>query len=205
MKKVAVSIHATEDFNPDIIANLKGLDYIHVDVADGKFTKVKYDNLEVFKILKARFDIPIIAHMMVKEPSKFLNEIIDYIEIFTFHYEIEQDISQIIKKVKIKKKKVGIALNPETDTKNLLPLLKDLDLVLIMSVYPGESGQQFLNKSFERVNIINQYKMDNHFLLDIDGGINLDNAKLLNVDILSSTTTILKAKDPNEVIKLLKN
>jgi ribulose-phosphate 3-epimerase len=205
MKKVAVSIHATEDFNPNIIANLKGLDYIHVDVADGKFTKVKYDNLEIFKILKARFDIPIIAHMMVKEPSKFLPEIIDYIDIFTFHYEIEQDMRQIIKNVKIKKKKVGIALNPNTDTSNLLPLLKDLDLVLIMSVYPGESGQQFLNESFERVNILNQYKKGNAFLLDIDGGINLENAKLLNVDILSSTTTILKAKDPIEVIKLLKS
>ena len=205
MKKVAVSIHATKDFNPNIIANLKGLDYIHVDVADGKFTKVKYDNLEVFKILKTRFDIPIIAHMMVKEPSKFLPEIIDYIDIFTFHYEIEENIRQIIKNVKIKKKKVGIALNPNTDTSNLLPLLKDLDLVLIMSVYPGESGQQFLNESFERVNILNQYKNYNAFLLDIDGGINLENAKLLNVDILSSTTTILKAKDPIEVIKLLKN
>ena len=205
MKKVAVSIHATKDFNPNIIANLKGLDYIHVDVADGKFTKVKYDNLEIFKILKARFDIPIIAHMMVKEPSKFLPEIIDYIDIFTFHYEIEENIRQIIKNVKIKKKKVGIALNPNTDTSNLLPLLKDLDLVLIMSVYPGESGQQFLNESFERVNILNQYKNYNAFLLDIDGGINLENAKLLNVDILSSTTTILKAKDPIEVIKLLKN
>ena len=74
MKKIAVSIHAIEDFTSDIIKNLSGIDYIHVDVADGKFTHVKHLNLDVFKILKGKYDIPIIAHMMVENPLDLIDD-----------------------------------------------------------------------------------------------------------------------------------
>ena len=68
MKKIAVSIHAIKDFNPDIIKGLEGLDYIHVDVMDGKFVETEANNLDIFKILKESYDIPIVAHLMVKDP-----------------------------------------------------------------------------------------------------------------------------------------
>ncbi|MFW9949520.1 MAG: hypothetical protein ACFFKA_05285 [Candidatus Thorarchaeota archaeon] len=205
MKKVAVSIHAIDNFDPKIIDHLKGLDFIHIDVADGKFTDVRYDNLEVFKILTDYYDIPILAHLMVMDPISYVDKIIDYIDTFTFHYEIEQNRKQIMEKVKVKKKKVGIALNPDTEISLIVPLLKDVDMILIMSVYPGRSGQKFLDKSIGRVNLLNDYKTEIcNFLIEIDGGINLENAKKLNVDILSSTSTILNANDPNQIIKLLK-
>jgi len=204
MRKVAVSIHATDDFNPDIIKELKGLDYIHVDVSDGEFTSVQNFNLEVFRILHERYDLPIIAHMMVINPSEFIEQIIEFVDIFTFHKEIEGDIDAIIKKVKKKSKKVGIAINPDTDIKEILPFLGSIDLVLVMSVNPGGSGQKFIPNSIEKVNQLREYKKRYNFLIDIDGGINLKNAPELNVDIISSTSTILNAKDPNKVIKSLK-
>jgi len=204
MKKVAVSIHAIDNFNPSVIYKLKGLDYIHVDVADGKFSNVKHNNLNVFNILSENFDIPIIAHLMVIDPYDYIDKIIDFLDIFTFHIEIKQNLREILTRVKEKGKKVGMAISPNTKINEILPFLKDLDLVLVMSVHPGGSGQKFLDKSVERVNLLNKYKKENNFLIDIDGGINLENAKKLNVDILSSTSTILNAKDPNLIIKLLK-
>jgi ribulose-phosphate 3-epimerase len=205
MRKVAVSIHATDDFNTDIINELKGLDYIHVDVSDGEFTSFKNLNLEVFRILHERYDLPIIAHMMVVNPSEFIEQTIEFVDIFTFHKEIEGDIDAIIRKVKKKNKKVGLAINPNTDISEILSYLGSIDLVLVMSVNPGGSGQKFIPNSVEKVNRLREYKKKYNFLIDIDGGINLKNAPELNVDIISSTSTILNAKDPNRVIESLKD
>jgi len=205
MKNIAVSLHATEDFNPDIINGLIGLDYIHVDVSDGKFTSIRNLNLDVFRILNETYQTPIIAHMMVTNPSYYIQEIIEYVKIFTFHFEIEQDINEIIDEIKSEKKGVGIAINPDTDIMEIIPYLSSTDLVLVMSVYPGGSGQKFIPQSIEKVNNLQKLKEKYKFLIDIDGGVNVDNAKKLDVDILSSTSTILNAKDPNNVIYKLKH
>ncbi len=205
MKNIAVSLHAKDDFNPDIINGLIGLDYIHVDVSDGKFTPIRNLNLDVFRILNETYQTPIIAHMMVTNPSYYIEEIIEYVKIFTFHFEIEQDINEIIDEIKIKKKGVGIAINPDTDLMKIVPYLGLIDLVLVMSVYPGGSGQKFIPQSIEKVKNLQKLKEKYKFLIDIDGGININNAKKLEVDILSSTSTILNAKNPNNVIYELKH
>ena len=205
MRKVAVSIHATDDFNTDVIKDLKGLDYIHVDVSDGEFTSFQNLNLDIFRILHERYDLPIIAHMMVINPSEYIEQIIEFIDIFTFHKEIEGDIDAIIRKVKKKNKKVGLAINPDTDISEILSYLGSVDLVLVMSVNPGGSGQKFIPNSIEKVNQLREHKKKYNFIIDIDGGINLNNAPKLNVDIISSTSTILYAKDPNKVIESLKH
>ena len=204
MKKVAVSIHATDDFNTDVIQELKGLDYIHIDVSDGEFTSFQNLNLEVFRTLHERYNLPIIAHMMVVNPFKYIEQIIEFVDIFTFHKEIVGDMDAIIRSVKKKNKKVGLAINPDTDIAEILPYLGSIDLVLVMSVKPGGSGQEFIPNSVEKVNHLREYKKKYNFLIDIDGGINLNNAPELNVDIISSTSTILNAKDPNKVIESLK-
>ena len=205
MKKIAVAVHANHDFNLDSLDGLIGLDYMHVDVADGQFTTVRNLDLDIFHIVKEKYDIPIIAHMMVVDPENFIDEIIDYVNIFTFHYEINKNKNMIIKKIKERNKLVGMALKPDTNVSNIVPYLDLIDLVLVMSVYPGKSGQKFIPTSIEKVNALVLYKKKHDFLIDIDGGINTENAKGLNVDILSSTSTILNAEDPNLVIELLKH
>ena len=120
MKKVAVAIHANEIFNTDVIKELKGLDYIHIDVSDGVFTSFQNLNLNMFEILQKRYNIPIIAHMMVIKPSEFIEKIIEYVDIFTFHVEIKEDINSIISKIKFKNKKVGLAINPNTEISEIL-------------------------------------------------------------------------------------
>jgi ribulose-phosphate 3-epimerase len=206
MKKVAVSIHATDDFDPKLIKSLKGFDFIHVDIMDGKFVKTNNKNLNVLKILKDQHNKPIIAHLMVINPFEYIEEIIDFVDYFVFHYEAEGDINEINNEVKRKKRKIGIAINPETDLDKIFPFLNVIDLVLIMCVHPGWSGQKFILDMIEKVNSLNAYKIENelNFLIDVDGGINPENSKLINSDILSSASAILNANDPNHVIHTMK-
>ena len=205
MKKVAVSIHATNDFTVDILNGLKGFDYIHVDVMDGRFVNNTNNNLNVLKTLKETYDIPIIAHLMVINPFDYIEKVINFIDIFLFHFEIDNDKTNVIEEVRKNYKKVGFAINPETDISEIIPYLENIDLVLIMSVNPGWSGQKFKPYTIKKVNKLAEYKKKYDFMIDVDGGINLKNAKLLkNADILSSSSTILHAKNPNKMIKLLK-
>ncbi|MFX1553876.1 MAG: ribulose-phosphate 3-epimerase [Promethearchaeota archaeon] len=205
MKKIAISIHAIEDFTLNIIKGLKGFDYIHVDVMDGKFVNSINNNLNVFHPLKETYNTPIIAHLMVINPFDYIKKIIKNIDIFLFHLEVLNNIRAIIEEIRKSKKKVGLAINPETKTSEIIPYLKEIDLVLVMSVNPGLSGQEFIPNSVKKVNKLAEFKKHYNFVIDVDGGINLINAKLLkNADILTSSSTILKAKDPNKILKLLK-
>ena len=205
MKKVAVSIHAIDDFDPNIIRNLKGLDFIHVDVMDGKFVNNTNNNLDVFRLLKDKYDIPIIAHLMVNNPKVYIDKIIEFIDYFIFHFESEGDKEDLIKRVHNYNKSVGIAINPDTEVLKIIPFLNSIDIILVMSVNPGWSGQKFIPKMIDKVNNLAKYKKKYNFEIDIDGGVNLVHAKvLINADILSSASAILKSVDPNFVIQQLK-
>jgi ribulose-phosphate 3-epimerase len=202
MKKVAVSVHATNDFSPEIIRNLKRLDFIHVDVMDGKFVKPINLNLNVFKVINQNFTIPIIAHMMVIDPFNFIDKIIEYVHAFFFHYESEGDKYQIINKVHQYGKKVGIVINPNTPVERISEFLSKIDYVLILGVNPGYSGQKFFPSTIEKLNELAKLKFQYGFQIDIDGGITLDNLKELHqADIISSFSTIFHSKNPNRVIK----
>ncbi|MFX1419058.1 MAG: ribulose-phosphate 3-epimerase [Promethearchaeota archaeon] len=205
MKKVAVSIHAIDNFNFEVIEGLEGFDYIHIDIMDGKFVDNKNNNLDVIPILREIYKSPIIAHLMVINPFEYIEKIIKDIDFFLFHFEIEGNKDKIIEEVRKNNKKVGFAINPETEITKIVPYLKKIDLILIMSVNPGSSGQKFILSIIKKVNKLSEYKRKHNFIIDVDGGINLRNAKLLkNADILTSSSTILKAEDPNKVIKILK-
>ncbi|KKN66582.1 hypothetical protein LCGC14_0469970 [marine sediment metagenome] len=205
MKEVAVSVHAKDNFDPKILKNLKDYDYIHVDVMDGKFVDSCNINLDIFQILKEFYSIPIVAHLMVIDSFKYIKKIVNYINYFVFHIENPENKNRIIEKIKKNNRKVGIALNPDTDITEVIPFIEKIDLVLIMAVHPGWSGQRFIHQSVRKVNELAKYKEKYNFKIDIDGGINPENAiKLPNTDILTSASSILKADHPNKVIQLLK-
>jgi ribulose-phosphate 3-epimerase len=143
--------------------------------------------------------------MMVVDPLDYLDKIIKNLHSFTFHLEIEGDKWLIINEIKKKGKNVGIAINPNTKVSEIRPYLDAIDLVLVMCVYPGRSGQKFIPQSIDKVNRLAIYKKDFNFKIEVDGGINLENAKKLNVDILSSTSTILNSNTPNAIIQSLKH
>ena len=126
MKKIAVALHATNDFNINSVLSLKTLDYIHVDVMDGIFVDNMMLNLDIFEQLNTHFTTPIIAHLMVINPLEYLEKIYEYVHTIFFHYEIKQDKPSIIQRIKDYNIEVGIVINPPTPISEIVPFLKDI-------------------------------------------------------------------------------
>ena len=143
------------------------------------FVKNKKNNLEVFNDIKDYTTLPTVAHMMVLNPIDYIDSIIKFVDIFLFHYESEGLKKDIIKKVRNYNKEVGIVINPDTKLKESTPYLPNLDYVLIMSVYPGWSGQKFIPDSVNKVKELTKYKSENSFEIMVDGGITIENSKKL--------------------------
>ena len=203
--KVAVSIHASDDFTIDILKNLKGLDFIHIDIMDGRFIPNLKLNLEIFKKIKSEFDLPIEAHLMVENPLEYIEKIINHIDVFLFHIEIKENIQEIIMKVKGYNKKVGLVINPDTKIHKLEKYLPIIDTILILGVSPGFSGQKFIETTVDRLKKIAKFKEKYPIEIRVDGGVNLESSKKLSeADILISASAIINTKNPNKVIKELK-
>ena len=155
-------------------------EYIHFDVMDGDFvpnlTFGPQFILNVRQYAKKTFDV----HLMINRVGKFLD---DYIkagsDIITFHLEIEENINELISKIKINNIKCGIAIKPATPWEDLKPYLNDIDQIIIMTVEPGFGGQKFMDDQLLKINQLRKYISDNklHVDLEVDGGVNYETGK----------------------------
>ena len=176
---------------------------------DGKFVENKTWTIgEITKITKYS-SFPLDVHLMVNNPSKYIG---DYAMLntnnITFHYEAVENIDKMINEIKDYGLKVGIAVNPDTDIKNIFPYLDRIDLVLVMSVYPGKSGQTFIEKTVDKIKELKKYITENDLktFISVDGGINNETGKLCKdagADILVSASYI--HNDIKHNIDILKN
>ena len=195
---------------PEIISMLDktNVDYIHIDVMDGKYVDNKANLYGFVEDLgtytRKRFDI----HFMVNKPLKMID---DYASLdaycMTFHIDIKNDLNEVIDKCHSYGIKVGLALNPDQDIELLDPYLDKIDLVLIMSVKPGLPGQKFIMDVIPKIKKlrkkINEEKRQ--ILISVDGGVNLDNKKeLKDCDILVSGSFVTNSPNYEEVIDKLK-
>ncbi len=196
--KVNVSILSNTLKPLDIVKELDktNADAIHIDVMDGKFVDNKtWTTSEIIKLTKYS-NLPLDVHLMVNNPSKYIE---DYAMLntnnITFHYEAVKDVNKIINEIKDYGLKVGIAVNPDTDVKNIYDYLSNIDIVLIMSVYPGKSGQVFINETLDKIKELKDYIVNNNLktLISVDGGINDETGKLCKeagADVLVSASYI---------------
>lgn len=196
--KVNVSILSNTLKPLDIVKGLDktNADAIHIDIMDGKFVDNKtWTTSEIIKLTKYS-NLPLDVHLMVNNPSKYIE---DYAMLntnnITFHYEAVKDVNKVINEIKDYGLKVGIAVNPDTDVKNIYDYLSDIDIVLIMSVYPGKSGQVFINETLDKIKELKDYIVNNNLktLISVDGGINDETGKLCKeagADILVSASYI---------------
>ncbi len=209
--KVSVSVLSSEIKPQDIVKklDLAKPDYIHIDIMDGKFVSNKTWTTSEVKKFTSYSNLPLEVHLMVKNPEKYIE---DYAlmntSIIIFHYEAVKDINEMINKVKSYGLKVGIAINPETHIDVLLPYLKSIDEVLIMSVHPGKSGQSFIEESLDKISKLKNIIIENNYktIISVDGGINNETGLLCKeagVDELASASYI--HKDIVNNIKILKN
>ncbi len=206
MKEVSGSFLSNNDKLYEINRlNNSNVDYIHFDVMDGKFVSNK--NITVSELpklidnVKKKIDI----HFMVSNPDKYIEKICYYnIEYITIHYEIK-NLEDYIDKIKNYGFKVGIAIKPETDIEKIYYLLDKINLVLIMSVEPGKSGQKFINVS-DKINKLKQEIINRklNVKISVDGGINEEVLTYVKeADILVSSSFILSDLDKN--VDILKN
>ena len=203
MKKIKISPSIlSADFSQlgKEIKNLQdsGADLIHVDVMDGHFVPNLTIGPPVIKALRKYTNLPFDVHLMISPVHKYIK---DYAEagsdIITIHPEATEDLDESIKLISSLKKKVGVSLNPDTSLNLILKHLNKIDLVLIMSVFPGFGGQKFMPEVLKKIEALRDLKKEQNlnFDIEVDGGINFTNSKKVinsGANILVSGTTIFK-------------
>ena len=190
-----------------------GADMIHVDVMDGHFVPNLTIGPPVIKALKKQSSMLFDVHLMISPVHKYIEAYADAgADIITIHPEATDDLKKSIDKIKELNKKVGVSLNPETSIDTILKYLKEIDLVLIMSVNPGFGGQKFMPEVLKKIKDLKKIQNENkiNFDIEIDGGINFENSKEAieaGANILVSGTTIFKSNngDIKKNIELLKS
>ena len=178
-------------------------DLIHVDVMDGHFVPNLTIGPPVIKVLRQYSTLPFDVHLMISPVHKYIK---DYAEagadIITIHPEATENIESSVSLIKKLNKKIGLSLNPDTSIEIIEKFLSSIDLVLIMSVYPGFGGQKFIPNIVNKIKKLKSIKEKQNlkFDIEVDGGINFDNSKLVveaGANILVSGTTIFKNNNGN--------
>ncbi len=186
-----------------------GADWIHVDVMDGHFVPNITIGVPVVKSLKKITKLPLDVHLMIENLDKYIEPFAKAgADILTFHYEAvkENEIAELIKKIKSYGIKAGISIKPKTRPDALLPYLDIVDMVLVMTVEPGFGGQSFMGDCAEKIKFIKQNASDD-LIIQVDGGINAQTGKIckdFGANSLVAGSYIYGADDIAQAINSLK-
>ena len=188
-------------------------DFLHCDIMDGKFVEKSTFDYVALKLIKERTLIPLDVHLMVKEPSKVIQKYIDAgANVITVHYEAYENKKKLdrdLKKINKAGCLCGISIKPKTDIYEIMHLLSFVDIVLLMSVEPGKSGQTFINETYSKLVELDKLREDysSKFKIEVDGGINPEishKLKRLGADIVVSGSFVHKSQDRVMAIKQLR-
>lgn len=217
-KKVDVSV-STDPINSiqEIIEYARFMqdkaDMLHCDIMDGKFVEKQNFDEELVKNINDSSLIMLDVHLMVDEPKDLVKKYVEAgANIITVHYEAFKNKSDIIGTlnfIKSKKCLCGLSFKPKTQIQEIKNFLYGTDIVLVMSVEPGASGQKLQTDVYKKLSQLNEFRTENrlNFKIEVDGGVNDQNCKLLaefGADILVSGSFVYNSSDKNNAIKKLK-
>ena len=203
MKKIQISPSILSADFSQLAAEIKrleegGADMIHVDVMDGHFVPNLTIGPPVIKALRKHCKLMFDVHLMISPVHKYIKEYSDSgADIITFHPEATENMKDTISLIKSLNKKVGVSLNPDSEINKISNYLDGIDLVLVMSVFPGFGGQKFIPEVLNKIKTLKELKDKNNYKFDIevDGGVNFSNSKDIlkaGANILVSGTTVFK-------------
>ena len=185
-------------------------EWFHLDVMDGSFVPNISFGLPIIEQIRKATTKVCDVHLMIVSPEKYITAFKKAgADILTVHFEACPELSNTLAQIKAEGMKAGVAINPNTDAEVLAPFIKEIDLVCVMSVYPGFGGQKFIETTYEKVVALKEMiiKAGASTLIEIDGGVDANNAAALakaGADVLVAGTTVFKAADPIAMITTLK-
>ena len=191
--------------------NKSEAEWYHLDVMDGSFVPNISFGLPIIEQIRKATTKVCDVHLMIVHPEKYIEAFKKAgADILTVHYEACPNLLDTLAQIKAQGMKAGVAINPDTDINVLKEFISEIDLVCLMSVFPGFGGQKFIEDTYEKVTTLKSIiqTAGAKTLIQIDGGVSESNAKALvtaGADVLVAGTTVFKAADPIKTISALRN
>lgn len=196
--------HLSDDIQ---MINRSAAQWLHVDVMDGVFVPNISFGFPIMDVLRKECTKPLDVHLMITHPERYVERFADAgAWSIGFHAEAVDDPRPILDLIRKKGCRTCLTINPDISLERLLPYVEEVDMVLLMSVFAGYGGQKFIPETYNRLRKVREY-IDKHnlsTLIEIDGGVNTQNAKLLfdaGANVLVAGSAVFKADNPEEAIK----
>ena len=213
MKMVSPSLLSADfgNLQRDIeMLNASECDWLHVDVMDGIFVPNISFGQPIVKHIKKHAQKPLDVHLMIMDPGRYVADFKEVgADILTVHYEACTHLDRTIHAIHDAGMKAGVVLNPHTAVCLLEDIVQESDMVLLMSVNPGFGGQKFIENTYNKVRQLRALcdRKNPKCLIEVDGGVNLQNAPLLyeaGADVLVAGNAVFKSADPQKTIHDMK-
>lgn len=194
------------------VADVKewGGDWIHCDVMDGVYVTNLTFGMPMVAALRKVTELPLDVHLMIDKPEKYAARFVEAgADIVTFHPEASERPSEVLREIRAKGAKAGIAFNPDVKISDYEYLFPECDLIVVMTVYAGYGGQKLIEECLDRASYIKSKLAEtgSHALIEIDGGVTEENCRRVaeaGADVIVAGSAVFRSADPKRTVKVLK-